>query len=190
MFGSNDYSFGKPPLERSQSTPQLTLKTHQGQFRYTQMKAQKRSQSVKHLSPNTVRKTVRFSSLANVAVRPVSKQKLCNLWLQPEEYSKIEEGRRQCLYTVKKALLGRAPPPDPSEYSVRGLEQQLSSKQVMERKIKNMHYRKLLLEEQSVQRQYGVSDPQALQSLSELFSQASVRKAHGRAKEALCADRV
>ena len=184
MFAPNAITSHKQPpaLERSFSSPSMTLTVNSlRSMKMAEMKAYKRSHSVKHLSPNTARKTVRFSSLANVAVREISQEELNDCWIQPEEYSKIEEGRRQCLYTVKKALLGQAPLPDPAEYSVRGLEQQLSSKQVLERKLKNMHYRKLLIEEQHVQKRFGVSDPQALQSLSEMFSRASVRKAQGRA---------
>ena len=167
-------------LEKSYSSPQLTLKGV-ARFQHVQMKARKRACSVKHVSPQKPKKTVSFSTLANVKVREISREELNECWIQPEEYTEIEEGRKKCLETVKRALLGRAPPPDPSEHCVYGLEQQLSSKQVLERKMKNLQYRRLLLEEQHVQQCCGVSDPQALQSLSELFSQQATRRAHRRA---------
>ena len=167
-------------MEKSQSIPHLTLKGL-ARFQHARMKVQKRARPIKHASPNKPKKTVSFSALANVAVREISREELNNAWIQPEEYSKIEEGRKRCLDTVKRALLGRAPTPDPSEYCIQGLEQQLSPKQVLERKLKNMQYRRLLLEEQHVQRCCGVSDPGALQNLSELFSQQATRRAQRRA---------
>eukprot|EP00977_Amphora_coffeiformis_P009987 scaffold2335_cov175-Amphora_coffeaeformis.AAC.14 len=162
------------------SSPQLTLKRI-ARFQQVKMKARKRVCSVKHVSPQKPKKTVSFSTLADVKVREISREELNQCWIQPEEYTEIEEGRKKCLETVKRALLGRAPPPDPSEHCLCGLEQQLSSKQVLERKMKNLQYRRLLLEEQHVQRCCGVSDPQALQSLSELFSQQAIRRARRRA---------
>ena len=167
-------------MEKSFSSPQMTLKGL-ARFKHAQMKAQKRGRSVKHYSPCKPKKSVSFSSFANVTVREISREELSECWIQPEEYSQIEEGRKRCLDQVKRALLGRAPTPDPSEYCIHGLEQQLSPKQVLERKIKNMQYRRLLLEEQHAQRCCGVSDPQALQKLSELFSQQATRRALRRA---------
>ena len=161
------------------SSPQLTLKSV---ARHAHMKARKRlNGSIKHVSPQKPKKTVSFSALANIKVREISREELNESWIQPEEYSEIEHGRKQCLETVKRAILGRAPPPDPSEYCVYGLEQQLSSKKVLERKMKNLQYRRLLLEEQDVQRICGVSDPQALQTLSEVFSQQAIWRARRRA---------
>lgn len=171
-------------MEKSFSCPQMTLiglRHFQHMQAKAQMKAQKRGRSTKHASPRKPKKTVSFSSFANVTVREISRDELNECWIQPEEYSQIEQGRKHCLETVKRALLGRAPTPDPSEFSIHGLEQQLSPKQVVERKLKNMQYRRLLLEEQHAQRCCGVSDPQALQNLSELFSQQATRRALRRA---------
>lgn len=177
-------------MEKSYSSPHMSLKSI-ARYTHSQMKAQKRARSVKHAHPKTQqqqqplksRKSVSFSALANVSVREISREELNASWIQPEEYSEIEQGRKRCLLTIKRALLGEAPMPNPSEDSIHGLEQQLSPKQVLERKLKNMQYRRLLLEEQHAQRCCGVSDPQALQSLSELFSLQASRRAQRRALE-------
>lgn len=176
---TTDFAFTNT-MHQSFSSPQITLKSL-ARFQHAQMKAQKRGRPVKHAKPCKAKKSVSFSSFANVTVREISREELNKCWIQPAEYSQIEEGRKRCLATVKEALLGRAPSPDPSEYCIHGLEQQLSPKQVLERKIKNMQYRRLLLQEQHAQRCCGASDPQALQNLSELFSQQATRRALRRA---------
>lgn len=168
-------------MDKSYSSPHMSLKSI-ARYTHTQMKAHKRARTVKHEQPsNKSKKSVSFSALANVSVREISREELNASWIQPEEYSEIEQERKQCLETIKRALLGEAPAPNPTEYCIYGLEQQLSPKQVLERKLKNMQYRRLLLEEQHAQRCCGVSDPQALQTLSELFSQQATRRAQRRA---------
>ena len=179
MFAYNDVT-NFASLQKTLSSPKMTLKSI-AKLQLAQMKAQKKARIVKHSAPQKQKKTVRFSALANVAVREITREELNKCWIQPDEYTQIEEGRKRCLDTVKQALLGRAPQPDPSEYCINGLEQQLSPKQVLERKLKNMQYRKLLLEEQHIQRCCGISDPKALQNLSELFSQQATRRAYRRA---------
>lgn len=180
----NHNLFYNNAMGKSYSTSQMSLRNH-SQFQHVQppMKAQKRARSIKYTFPsnNKPRKSVTFSSFANVAVREISREELHECWIQPNEYVQIQEDRKRCLDTVKRAMLGRAPVPDSSEFCLRGLEQRLSTKQVFERKIKNMQYRRLLLEEQHVQRCCGVSDPKALQSLSELFTQQATQRALRRA---------
>jgi ribosome biogenesis protein Tsr3 len=159
------------------TSPQLTLR-HLARFH--QVKAMKRARPVKHiLHSRKAKKNVSFSTLANVQVRPISREELSESWIQPEEYSQIDRSRKRSLETLKLALVGEVPCPDPTEFS--GLEQHISPKQVLERKLKNMQYRRMLLEEQHMQRSCGVSNPEAIQALSELFSQQASRRAQQRA---------
>lgn len=173
------------PIEKSIAAPHMTLNSL-ARFKHLQMKAQKVERIVKHVQPHKKKKSVTFSTLANVSVREISREELNASWIQPEEYSKIEEGRKHCLDIIKRALLGEVPSLNPSEFCIQGLEQQLSPKRVLERKLKNMQYRRLLLEEQHVQRCCGVSDPQALQTLSELFSEQAAKRAQRRALSTHC----
>lgn len=165
----------KSYLNRTSSS-MLTLKSA---ARQGFLKARKRRSPAKHAKPK--KKSVSFSSFANVTVRQITREELNDSWYSSDEYKDIEEGRKQCIETVKRSLLGHAAPPDPSEFCIHGLEQHLSNNQVMERKLKNSQYRRLLLEEQQIQKLCGVSDPQALQNLSVLFSQQAIRRAQRRA---------
>jgi hypothetical protein len=127
------------------------------------------------------KKSVTFSTIACVSMRPISRQELDATWIQPEEYSEIERERRRSIHAIK-ATQGDLSRLDASEYCAKGLEHQLSSsRQLLSRKLKNMQYKKLLLEEQNMQRHFGVSDPEALQRLSQLFSEQASKRAHFRA---------
>jgi hypothetical protein len=160
------------------SSPQLTLR-HLAHFHTA--KAMKRARPVKHIlhSRKQPKKNVSFSTVANVQVRAISREELNKAWIQPAEYCQIDQSRKRVLETIKRALVGEAPCPDPSEFN--GLEQHISSKQSFERKLKNMQYRRMLLEEQHMQRSCGFSNPEAIQALSELFSQQASRRAQRRA---------
>ena len=114
-------------------------------------------------------------------MRPISQEELNETWIQPEEYSAIERERRRTIHAIQ-ATQGDLSRLDDREYCVQGLEHQLpSSRQVLSRKLKNLQYKKLLLDEQNMQRRFGVQDPEALQRLSQLFSQQASKRAHLRA---------
>ena len=178
-----------PALERGASVPQLTLDRARRLDRHTKEPVMTKSRSAKHLlrpnlvtpkSPKKLKKlTVSFSNFANVQKLEKSADEVNATWLNREEYSQISEGRKRCVENIKAALLGRAPTPE--DDLIDGLEESLSLRRVVERKKKNWAYRKLLIEEQKVQKQFGVSDPDALASLSEAFSSHSMQRAVRRA---------
>jgi hypothetical protein len=126
------------------------------------------------------KKTVSFATTATVQERPFSPSDLRQTWYQAHEYGSFEAERRRTILAVreKQGDLSRL---DPNVHCVRGLEHQLSSKQVLSRKYKSIQYTKVLLEQQYIQRLTGVSDPEYLQVLSQMFSKQASQRAYLRA---------
>ena len=180
----------RPVLQRGQSVPQMSSSHRAG--RMNRSKAVTKPHISKHVpsglrpnlvtpkSPKKLRKlTVSFSNFANVQTLEKSEDELNSTWLNREEYYQISESRRRCMENIKAAIKGRAPTPE--DDLIDGLEESLSLSRVVERKKKNWAYRKLLIQEQEVQKQFGVCDPQALASLSVAFSIHSAKRAARRA---------
>mmetsp|Transcript_24635 Transcript_24635/g.57843 ORF Transcript_24635/g.57843 Transcript_24635/m.57843 type:complete len:212 (+) Transcript_24635:202-837(+) len=133
-------------------------------------------------------KSVRFSDMASVIVRPISDDELKEQWLQPHEYKVIDTRRRESLHEWKRLLLQGQPLDktgpfcvDEEEHCFRGLEQLLDPQQMMARKLNHIQYRQVLLQEQHFQRYHGFSDPYVLRQLSELFGLQSTHRAQLRA---------
>jgi hypothetical protein len=110
----------------------------------------------------------------------MSDEDLSAAWIQPEEYATIEKDRRRTMEAVMVAN-GDMSLLNADEFCIMGLEHQVSSAQTAKRRVKNMQFRKLIIEEERFQRRCGFSDPEALQSLSEIFSQQAKKRAHLRA---------
>lgn len=178
-----------PVLERGSSVPQLSLQRAGRLDRSAKGAIMTKSRSAKHLmrptlvtpkSPRKVKKlTVSFSNFANVQTLEKSADEVNASWLNRDDYSEISQGRKRCVENIKAAMLGQAP--TPQDDLIDGLEESLSLRRVVERKKKNWAYRKLLIQEQKVQKEFGVSDPYALASLSAAFSSHSAQRAARRA---------
>lgn len=110
----------------------------------------------------------------------MSQQDLDSAWIQPEEYFNIESDRRRTIEAVKAAN-GNMNLLDANEICATGLESQIALEQTAKRRIKNMQFRKLIVEEMRFQKRCGFDDPEALQSLSEIFSQQAKKRAQLRA---------
>jgi hypothetical protein len=133
--------------------------------------------------PSTrTKKSVSFATTATVNTRAMSQPELVAAWIQPDEYAAIEKERRRTMEAVMAAN-GDMSLLNADEFCIMGLEHQLSTSaaQAAKRRIKNMQFRKLIVDEGRFQRLCGVSDPAALQSLSEIFSQQAKKRAHLRA---------
>jgi hypothetical protein len=126
------------------------------------------------------RKRVRFATTASVVRRSLSKEELAKAWYQRADYYDFDRERRSTVYAVKQ-VNGDLSSLDPAKYCLRGLEHHLSKKQMIDRKLRAMRCKRVVLEQQHYQRFSGVSDPGSLQAVSELFSARSSKSAQLRA---------
>jgi hypothetical protein len=133
----------------------------------------------KQTSPTTkAKRSVRFSNINTVTTtRPISEQELRTMWYENEEYSSFKKECRRTLGAIKMAK-GKLSALDPTEYSVRGLEQFLSTKQMASRKKKAKRYIDVMMRQQYVQKRTGRSDPSRLKALSEMFSKQAGQRAY------------
>lgn len=128
------------------------------------------------------RRKVTFSKVATVKTRPAPLPS--ETWYQPVEYAQFNRDRRATIDAIQ-SVHGDVSILDPQVHCVRGLEHQLSKKQVLSRKLKSMRYVRTLLDEQFVQKLSGNEDPESLQILSTIFSKQASQRAHLRAILAL-----
>jgi hypothetical protein len=131
------------------------------------------------------KKRVSFAMFATVQDHPLRPSDLQATWYQAEEYFKFDRERRRTIEAIRSSR-GNFSSLDPENICIRGLEHQLSAKQVLSRKYKSMQYKRLLLERQYYLKQYGVSDPESLQIVSQMFSKESTRSAYLRAMFGQC----
>lgn len=127
------------------------------------------------------RRKVKFAPtrlVRKISVQP--KEEQSKLWYQPADYSAFAYDRRSTLNAVHQ-VRGDLTYLDPSKYCLRGLEQQLTKRQVYERRQRSLQYRHVVLQQQHYQRYSGISDPQSLKAVSELFSKQALKRAHLRA---------
>lgn len=124
------------------------------------------------------KRSVRFSNMASVTTRPTtSKSELDTMWYHDNEYTAFDQERRRTIAAIKN-VNGDLSSLDPTVYCVRGLEQQLSTKQVLARRLKAKQYTHVVLRQQYVQKRIGRSDPDRLQAISEMFSRQATQRAH------------
>jgi hypothetical protein len=124
------------------------------------------------------KRSVRFSNINTVTTRPISsEQELRTMWYEDEEYRSFQKECRHTLAAIKTAK-GNLSTLDPTEYSVQGLEQFLSPKQMTSRKKKAKRYIDVMMRQQYVQKRTGKSDPSRLKELSEMFSKQAGQRAH------------
>lgn len=128
----------------------------------------------------TQKKSVSFSNMASVLMRPISHEELNQRWIQPIEYKLIETKRRETIRAWSN-VEGNVSRLDCEEHCLTGLEQILTPQQTLARKFTNLKCRRLLLEEQRLQKCNGFYDPERLKQLSQLFSRQTAHRAHLRA---------
>ena len=131
------------------------------------------------------KRNVTFSTVATVQMRPPTTPS--ETWYEPKEYAQFESERRETIRAIQSAR-GDLTLLDPNVYCVRGLEHQLSKKQVLSRKYKSMQYVRALLDHQLLQKQAGRTDPESLHMVSRFFSRQASERAHLRAVLSLATD--
>jgi len=112
-----------------------------------------------------------------------NKNDLEKMWYNQKDYDEFEQKRRITIEAVRKyaAKCDAATSLDPTEHCVTGLEQHISSQQIICRKIKAKQYARVVLEQQCRQRRFGISDPVSTSAISEMFSRQAGTRAHLRA---------
>jgi hypothetical protein len=129
--------------------------------------------------PSKAKRSVRFSNINSTVTSTleISEEELRTMWYKDEEYSSFKQECRRTLTAIKTAK-GKLSALDPTEYSVQGLEQFLSTKQMASRKKKAKRYIDVMMRQQYVQKRTGRSDPSRLKSLSEMFSKQAGQRAY------------
>ena len=159
-------SFLKLPHQR-----QLALKTLLSRHNLKQLPIKVERTTTK------LKKSVRFANMATAITRSISKEELNVMWYDDKEYTAFQQERRNTIAAVSKAN-GDISMLDPTQVCVRGLEGQLSRKQVLARRMTLMQYTQVILRQQYVLKRTGRSDPERLQALSEMFSKKAGQRAH------------
>lgn len=93
-------------------------------------------------------------------------------WYQREELVSFHKDRLLTVKALKRAK-GDITRLDPSQCSLRGLEDIISAQYGRARRLKKTRTVRMILQVQAEQRELGVSDPELIRSLSMLFSQMS-----------------
>lgn len=128
------------------------------------------------------KKTVRFAcegKASSVSFRPICREEVRELWIQPYEYGNFERSRRNTIAAFREAK-GILSSLDPREHCLLGLEDQLSRKQIFTRRFTTKQYIRLVLEQEHLERRLGVHHKQA-SMISEMFSRQAMKRAHLRA---------
>jgi hypothetical protein len=122
-------------------------------------------------------KSVRFAVTKKVAKLHRSQEDLNKSWYHESEYTAFDQERKRTVAAVHEAN-GDLSCLDPAEFTVSGLEHHLYRQQMIARKVKTMHHVRSVLKQQYSNRCTGVSDPESLRSVSELFSMQPSKRAH------------
>lgn len=115
----------------------------------------------------------------DVVQQQQQQQQQDRLWYQPHDYYAFDRARRATVSAVLR-VRGNLGQLDPTEHCVRGLEQSLSKRHYLERKVQAVRCKQMVLQQQQYQRYiHGgvVSDPESLQAVSRMFSEQSSKYA-------------
>jgi len=132
------------------------------------------------------KKSVRFADdKTTISFRRISREELCDMWYQPAEYCEFDRSRRLTIAAVKE-VNGNLDALDPQEHCVMGLEEQLTRKQILARRLRTVNYNRLVLEQQDLHRAFGgmqdISSVQQQQkAISDMFSRQALKRAQLRA---------
>lgn len=130
--------------------------------------------------PLKTKRNVKFASKVKSFRRTISKKDSKCLWYKQDDYTSFEQGIRDTLRALSE-VKGDLSKLNPAKYCVQGLEQQLTRRQAVRRRMHTMQRTQAILHQQNYQRYYGINDPDALKSVSRLFSQQETKRAHMRA---------
>lgn len=131
--------------------------------------------------PSGAKRSVRFAATTQVEVRPspVGSDN-ARAWYQPSEYAVIEQRRRSTIEAIRKTR-GDLSVLDHCNYTIVGLEEQLSRRQVLDRKLQTWQYTRLVLEQQAIERKLGAEEAKPLKELARLYSAQAAQRAQLRA---------
>lgn len=128
------------------------------------------------------RRKVSFAPATSVYETPqvavVDDELVVGTWYQAGDYSTFERERRETIVALQRLPVSDL---DPEQYSIRGLEQKLTRKQVLERKFKSLQCKRAVLEQQKLQKSLGYFNPEILEETSRLFSKEATHRARQRA---------
>lgn len=101
-------------------------------------------------------------------------------WYKAKDYANFSRETKQTLDAVDRVRCDLSAL-NPDMYCIQGLESQLTRQQSVERKLHLTRSKRAILEHQQYQRYSGVSDPDSLRNVSQVFSEQSIKRAHMRA---------
>jgi hypothetical protein len=122
------------------------------------------------------KKSVRFSNINTVAFRHASKEDLQQAWNQQEDIEAIKTGIRGDIEAVH-AVNGRLSQLDQSAHCYRGLETGISMDIYKLKKIWVKTTRQKVMDEQQMQKNLGIFDPERLSLASQASSSDATRTA-------------
>lgn len=124
------------------------------------------------------KKSVSFAPSVSVISIVNTPADLANAWYETAEYREFEANRRITIAEINK-VHGNLSQLDPAEHCVLGLEEQLSRKQMMVRKLKASHYAKLVLERHNCPGDAKYT--RGIQALASMLSRHASQRAQWRA---------
>lgn len=137
-------------------------------------------------TPSKIKKSVRFGNATTVAVRPsLTEEETSRLWYKKPDYVDMDRARRETIYALNQAN-GNVTALDPNEHCLTGLEETLSMKQVLSKRLRALHYNRLILEQQHLERTTSCCSSQQhhhqeLSAISQMFSRQASKRAQLRA---------
>jgi hypothetical protein len=134
------------------------------------------------------KKSVSFAGTATVIPLVKTPSDLTNAWYDHDEYKRFEASRRMTIDAIN-TVQGDLSQLDPAVHCMLGLEEQLTRKQALVRKLKSSHYTQLVLEQLKRSKQLGSSGPYSaskpsdgeLLALSSMLSRHASHRAQWRA---------
>jgi hypothetical protein len=122
-------------------------------------------------------KSVRFHGTVQVALKQVSKEELSDTWYGPLEYKDFQKDSKRSLKAITASLVCGMPA-DAKVHCLRGLEACLTPHMYQRRKDEKVAIVRHVLNQQLLQKLFGVHDPQLLAQLSQELSQKAQQRAH------------
>ena len=180
MKASHKETYYRADAQKLHLSPLQTKKNGPFSLRkYDVLQHKCRSIQVKR-APLKTKKQLKFHSRVKCVRRTITKKDSKRLWLQEEDYRSIQQGIRSTIRAVNYAR-GDLALLDSKEHCILGLEQHLTRRQIVRRRMHTMQRTQAILHQQNYQRYYGICDPHALRNVSKLFSQQESKRAYMRA---------
>jgi hypothetical protein len=182
LENNDEYRFAK--VEPSNKRRRVTLDAMDTNMKMT-MTMPTKPQLQQEPSRKRVKKTVRFADAVEVAFRHVSKEELQQCWYSDEEFRAFVEDIRDTIRVYRGMGLGYNNSllcmMDPNWYCVRGVEEHVMQGSFQIKKLKLLSNIRMILDQQAMQRNMGIYDPNALRMISMMCSRQSRLRALDRA---------